>query len=105
MSEGALITIYWRDIPAQVTARAGRRKSAVQLDDRFQVAIDRAAAVAGLTTTNDYLEEWRRETEPCDGDLDAVVQAAADELEAAFDQTRLAALIRSGGIDTTKEHA
>ncbi|NIR40211.1 MAG: hypothetical protein GWN07_30790, partial [Actinobacteria bacterium] len=38
-----LITIKWREIPAQVTARDGRRKVSIQLSDRFQVAIDRAA--------------------------------------------------------------
>ena len=45
-----LTTIYWRDIPAQVTATTeDGGKEQVLMHDRFQVAIDRAAAVAGLT--------------------------------------------------------
>jgi hypothetical protein len=38
-----LITVYWRDIPSQVIAKKGRSKSKVQLSQRFQEAIDRAA--------------------------------------------------------------
>ena len=56
-----LTTIYWRDIPAQVTATTeDGGKEQVLMHDRFQVAIDRAAAVAGLTKTDDYVNEWRR---------------------------------------------
>ena len=43
-----LVTIYWRDIPAQVTAQAGRHREKALLDARFQHAIDRAATVATL---------------------------------------------------------
>ena len=42
-----LTTIWWRDIPAQVTARDGRRSSKIVLHPRFQVAIDKAASRAG----------------------------------------------------------
>lgn len=38
-----LITVYWRDIPAQVIVKQGRRTAKVQLPERFQEAIDRAA--------------------------------------------------------------
>ncbi len=35
---------YWRDLPSMVTAREGRRNTAkVELSQRFQDAIDRAA--------------------------------------------------------------
>ena len=44
-----LVTIYWRDIPAQVTAQRGRSREKALLDARFQDAIDRAALVAGLS--------------------------------------------------------
>ncbi|MDA9241727.1 virulence factor, partial [bacterium] len=44
-----IVTIYWRDIPAQVTATTDGNKGSWLLEERFQVAIDRAAAVAGLT--------------------------------------------------------
>ena len=59
-----LVVISWRDIPAQVNAQAGRRRHQVVLDDRFQQAIDRAAIVAGKTTAQDYVAEWRRTQHP-----------------------------------------
>lgn len=94
-----LITIYWRDIPAQVTARDGRRKASVQLEDRFQIAIDRAAAAAGLETTDDYLGEWHRQTSDTPGeDLQAEVEAAAAALEAAFPQAQLQKYVVNGGL-------
>ena len=39
-----MTVIWWRDIPAQVLARDGRRQSKIVLHPRFQVAIDKAAA-------------------------------------------------------------
>ena len=39
-----MTVIWWRDIPAQVLAREGRRQSKQVLHPRFQVAIDKAAA-------------------------------------------------------------
>ena len=39
-----LICIYWRDIPAQVVGRAGRKSGfKKELDPRFAKGIDRAA--------------------------------------------------------------
>ena len=93
-----LVTIYWRDIPAQVNAQAGRTRHRVELDPRFQRAIDRAAKVAGLTTAQDYTSAWRRTTTSCSDDLAAEATAAAAALESAYDTERLRALIRSGGL-------
>ena len=42
-----LIKMYWRDIPAQVIAKRGRKTAKVMLASRFQEAIDRAAMRAG----------------------------------------------------------
>ena len=53
-----LISIYWRDIPAQVIGRAGRRTSIKkELDARFAKAIDRAAMRAGRGSSDAYLED------------------------------------------------
>lgn len=93
-----LITILWRDIPAQVTARDGRRKAAIQLDYRFQTAIDKAAARAGKETTDDYLAEWRRASVPCSDDLQREVDEAAARLEAEFTDELLLEMISTGGI-------
>ena len=55
-----LTVIYWRDIPAQVVAKSGRRSAKVVLAERFEKAIDRAAMRAKLRDTDSYLEQWRR---------------------------------------------
>ena len=93
-----LITILWRDIPAQVTAKEGRQKASVQLSDRFQIAIDKAAVRAGKETTDDYLAEWRRSATECGGDLQIAAVEAAASLEAEFTDTVLAAMVISGGV-------
>ena len=78
-----LVTIYWRDIPAQVTAQRGRSREKALLDARFQDAIDRAAIVAGLTDTDSYLAEWRRVASDCDGDMAATVAVEVARLLAS----------------------
>jgi hypothetical protein len=95
----AQVTIlYWRDIPAQVIAKAGRKNAKVQLSERFEKAIDRAAMRAKLTGTDAYLEQWRRgQPADCGDDLEAEVGAAARRLEQDYDDARLAALVAAGG--------
>ena len=97
-----LITIYWRDIPAQVNAKSRTDKHQVLLKPRFQKAIDRAAMVAEITTASDYVNEWRRDATAIDGDLAAAAQAEADRLDAEFDAQRLEELVHAGGFNTTK---
>ena len=94
-----LVTIYWRDIPAQVTAQRGRSREKALLDARFQDAIDRAAIVAGLTNTDSYLAEWRRVAARCNGDMAATVAAEVARLEDAYPWDRLERLIRAGGVE------
>jgi len=93
-----LITVFWRDIPAQVTAKAGRKTAKIQLSDRFQEAIDMAAMRAGKGSTDEYLEDWRREQRNCGDDLDAEVKQAAQDLEDKFDTTALQAIVKSKGL-------
>jgi hypothetical protein len=91
--------VYWRDIPAQVKARIGRERAAMQLSQRFQVGIDRAAMRAGLFNTDDYLGAWRTsEAQERDGEPMAVAEAVAAELEAAYTDDRLDALVENGGV-------
>ncbi len=96
---GRLVVVYWRDIPSQVIASAGRRNQAkVMLSDRFQQAIDAAAMKSGASGTDAYLEAWRRsEPAECGDDLQAAAQSEAEGLEAAYDRDRLRALIAAGG--------
>ena len=98
MAEGKLTIMYWRDIPAQVIAKAGRANARRKLSPRFQEAIDAAAMECGAHGTDDYLEGWRKGApEPCNADLDAVADAAAARIEHDYDAERLARLMVSGG--------
>jgi hypothetical protein len=94
----SLTVIWWRDIPAQVLAREGRRSSKVQLHPRFQVAIDKAASRAGKRAYSEYIEEWRKVARDCGSDLEAEVNAEVERLETEYDKHRLAELIQSGGV-------
>jgi hypothetical protein len=94
----SLTVIWWRDIPAQVLAREGRRASKVQLHPRFQVAIDKAASRAGKRANSDYIQEWRKVARDCGEDLEAEVNAEVERLETTYDKHRLAELIQSGGV-------
>jgi hypothetical protein len=94
-----LTVIWWRDIPAQVLARDGRRASKQVLHPRFQVAIDKAASRAGRRAYNDYIAEWRKVGRTCGDDLEAEVRREAERLEAEYTKHRLAELIVSGGVE------
>jgi Virulence factor len=93
-----LSIIWWRDIPAQVVAKDARRSSKVVLHPRFQVAIDKAANRAAMREYNAYIGEWRKTFETCGDDLEAVVKAESERLEAEYTKHHLAGLIQSGGV-------
>jgi hypothetical protein len=96
----ALLTVvYWRDMPAQVIVKSGRKNAKRQLSERFEQAIDRAAMKSGAASSDAYLEDWRR-ADPVEvegSDLEAIADAEAAKLEAAFDKDALRVLIEAGG--------
>ncbi len=101
-----LISIYWRDIPAQVIGRAGRRtRIKKELDARFAKAIDRAAMRAGRGSSDAYLEDWRRVAENVDGDLETLVNERVAALEQQFDDETLEKTVRAGGRIREEESA
>ena len=90
--------VYWRDIPAQVIVGKGRRGTKVQLSERFEQAIDRAAMKSGAAETDDYLAEWRKADPYTVEGADADVAAAeAARIEAEYDKDRLKTLIDNDG--------
>ena len=93
-----LICIYWRDIPAQVVGREGRRNFKQILSPRFAEAIDRAAMRAGRGSSDAYLEDWRRVTENVSGNLEEHVRERVDLLESQFDDDFLEAVVKAGGL-------
>ncbi|MBB4302391.1 hypothetical protein GGD81_001418 [Rhodobium orientis] len=93
--------VYWRDIPAQVIAREGRKTAKRVLAERFEKAIDQCAMRSGAVDTDAYLADWRRgEAEDVAGDLEAVAGEAAAAIEADYDMERLKTLIAAGGRDS-----
>ena len=95
----SLIIISWRDIPAQVLCKQGRTTSKVQLSQRFQEAIDRAAMRAGKGTSDAYLADWKRSApRPCGEDLEAEARTEAEKLEAQYSDETLEQMVRNKGL-------
>ncbi len=95
-----LIIISWRDIPAQVIVKRGRETAKVQLSQRFQQAVDRAAMRAGKGSSDAYLADWKRSPPRlCGDDLQAAADAEAAALEARYSDEDLERMIRAKGID------
>lgn len=84
--------IYWRDIPAQVISGQGRDAIRAKLPDRFQEAIDRAAARAELTGADEYTAQLHKAsvTGPS-------AQVVADQIDADYPDTVLEDLVRNQG--------
>ncbi len=93
-----LITVYWRDIPAQVIAKRGRDSAKVPLPQRFHDAIDRAAMRAGKGSSEAYMEEWRRESRECGNDLQTEAQTEVDRLVADWPDDLLEITTKAKGI-------
>ncbi len=90
--------VYWRDIPAQIIVGKGRGGAKVQLPERFEQAIDRAAMKVGADGTDAYLAEWRKAPPyDVDGDPRAVAEAEAKRIETEYDSDRIRALIANDG--------
>ena len=92
-----VVTIYWRDIPAQVNGQNGRERHQVLLSSKFQRAVDRAKRKAGIYTAEEDIAQWHRTSEACDDHvLAAEAQAAA--LESEYSKEYLGKLAYAGGF-------
>lgn len=98
----SMILVSWRDIPAQVIVKQGRRTAKVMLSERFQHAIDRSAMRAGKGGSEAYMEDWKRSSpSPCGNDLQEEAEAEAQRIEAAYSDDALKQLIRQKGLANT----
>ena len=93
-----LITVYWRDIPAQVIGRRGRGNHKKELPPRFAKAIDRAAMRAGRGSSDAYLADWRRESRLVDGDIEQLVEIEVNRLVEEFPEDFLESVVKAGGL-------
>jgi hypothetical protein len=91
-----VVTIYWRDIPAQVNGQSGRDRHQVLLSSKFQRAVDRAKRKAGIYTAEEDIAQWRRTSEPCENHVFAA-EAQAAALEAEYTKEYLGKLAYAGG--------
>lgn len=92
--------VYWRDIPAQVVVKTGRKSARRELPARFIEAIDMCAMRSGATGTDDYLSEWRRgEPIKVDNDLDGEADKALARIIAEYGGQRLTRLVQQGGTE------
>lgn len=90
--------VYWRDIPAQVIVKQGRKSAKRQLPERFEQAIDRCAMKVGARDTDAYLAEWRRGAAvEVEGDPETIAETEATRLVDEFDTDRIKALIANDG--------
>ena len=92
------VTVYWRDIPAQVIVKKGRKAAKRELSLRFTEAIDMCAMRTGAAESEDYLAEWRKgDPVSVSDDLELEAEKAAAALEEKYDKERLVALVKSEG--------
>lgn len=92
--------IFWRDIPSQIIVKQGRTSAKTQLSKRFMEAIDKAAMRAGRQGSKEYLDDWRREIEPCQGDPQTIADTTAQELESNYSDEKLKAIVKNKGVKT-----
>ena len=100
-----LTVIYWRDIPAQVKARAGRERASAKLPDRFMVSVDAAATKAGKTSDNDYMAGWREKSRGCGQELQVEVDREADIIASTYPSELIKTYVRNGGWAATASPA
>jgi|CXWL01.1.fsa_nt_gi hypothetical protein len=92
-----LVVIWWRDLPAQVNAQSDGERFQVMLPDRFQRAIDRARRKGKIDTADEEVQQWRRESEPLDGDPEGAALAEAARLDSEYSRERLGRIAFVGG--------
>ena len=93
-----LTIVMWRDVPAQVIVKQGRKAAKQPLSERFEKAVDKAAMRAGMHGTDGYLSEWRRDNQPCGDDIQAVLEETVAKIEAEYTDDVLAVLVDAGGF-------
>ncbi|EFO29517.1 conserved hypothetical protein [Roseibium sp. TrichSKD4] len=95
------IIVFWRDIPAQILVKKGRKSARREMPPVFMEAIDACAMRVGAKDSEAYMAEWRR-ADPVDvsDELEQEADTALQDLIAAYPKNRLKLLLDQGG----KEH-
>ena len=99
-----LITRYWRDMPAMITVKAGRKQAKRPLPETFEKAIDAAAMRCGADQSDDYLAGFRTSVPvEVSDDIEAEADRALELILRDYDSERLRELIKNNGYDRTGE--
>jgi hypothetical protein len=77
--------LSWQDIPSQVKAWDDFDEVKVELSPKFTALIDQAAQSRGLTSTDDYLSQWKwTDEQKREGTATEVAEVIKKELESKF---------------------
>ena len=98
-----LKVVYWRDIPSQVVIREGRRSTRLRLPPRFMKAIERASYRLKKKQQDALFEPWHDVNQPFNGDIREQARQLVRHLETHYTDEVLENLIRSSGVDETRQ--
>ena len=92
------IIVYWRDIPAQILVKQGRKSARRELPATFMEVVDACAMRVGAKDSEAYMAEWRK-SDPVDvsDDLEQEAENALAEILPAYPKDRLMKLLDQGG--------
>ena len=77
--------LYWQEIPSQIKAWDEADDVKLDLGVKFTEKIDAAAQARGLTSTDDYLAQWKwGDEEEREGNPQEVVDSLKKEFESQF---------------------
>jgi cvfA/B/C family virulence factor len=94
------IIVFWRDIPAQILVKKGRKSARREMPKMFMETIDACAMRVGAKDSEAYMAEWRR-ANPIEvsDDLEMEAETALSDLVAAYPKDRLKTLLACGGTE------
>jgi hypothetical protein len=77
--------LSWQDIPSQFKVWDDFDEVKIELSPRFTARIDQAAQSQGLTSTDDYLSQWKwSDEQEREGSAAEIAEIIRKELEALF---------------------
>jgi len=76
--------LYWQEIPSQIKVWDETDDVKVDLGPKYTEKIDAAAQARGLTSTDDYLAQWKWSDEE---ERKGTAQEVADALKKEFEST------------------
>ncbi|MEJ8476110.1 virulence factor [Roseibium algae] len=92
------IIVYWRDIPAQILIKKGRKAARRELPPMFMQAIDACAMSVGAKDSEAYLAEWRRSAAvDVSDDLEQEADHALEAIVSAYPKDKIRELVSHAG--------